>query len=580
MGGELFVYDAYGDVYRGTFGGSWVKDNTSDGPFPPPTQWLMYRAITADSDRVAVVDINGVVWVRNGPDSWESFGASGAAGIGELAIWGDYVVVSGTTSRIWDGTSWTDVPNGTDQGVWMIDSGVPLTRPVDQTFEIEEIIVIAKDVIKVKFNQPVAITDSLFNIDSYVISLVEGDHITTVKQVLPIVNGQNAETTSVYLELSPKITRSEPTFFLSIPSAGTGAEIPITEDTSTMLFSPAGEPIGEMSAEWVHYRTKVDSVVDSMASMYDVKLGSNMRSILQAITTSDEEIGGGRAIQIEPGLDVLYPISTPIEEDEVFALPRFTWTGVTTITIAKAPGEPQDPRVRLQDDVIYSFTGPQTFDPSVAGIGGLDTGVEAPDTWYYLYLVEDSNVLKIVGSVNPPSVGPTGYSLYRYIGPVLNDGSDLRKFHQVSNDEYHFEKGEASYEPSTIAALTKTVLHTPAAAFDISDQVPPETASAVYVTAQCQRNSTAGWSLFMQLFVSGNIDTVTTGNYSAQRHLTVRSIDSGGGNVDSHNLITAWIPLPPGVGHPEIGMSVDRDGGSALPANFFVRVAGFKDGYR
>jgi hypothetical protein len=132
VGSELFVFGANGVVYRGNFGVGWSIDNISDGPFAPRIlagDSRIFRAIETDGINVVCIDGGGVVWVRNGPDDWTSLGSSGAAGIGELDIWGEYVVVSGTTGRIWDGTSWSNVPYGTGEGVWMADSGLPLSVP-------------------------------------------------------------------------------------------------------------------------------------------------------------------------------------------------------------------------------------------------------------------------------------------------------------------------------------------------------------------------------------------------------------------------------------------------------------------
>jgi hypothetical protein len=141
---------------------------------------------------------------------------------------------------------------------------------------IEHITVVARDVIKVSFDQPVAITESLLSGDTYQISTVDGSYDIEAS-VLPIVDGVNSETSSVLLALSPKAELGS-SYRITIPAES--------------LYDPDGGAIIEMTNKWLHHRTKVDSVLSSLSGLYDTTLESNLRMILQAITVSDEEIGG------------------------------------------------------------------------------------------------------------------------------------------------------------------------------------------------------------------------------------------------------------------------------------------------
>lgn len=74
------------------------------------------------------------------------------------------------------------------------------------------------------------------------------------------------------------------------------------------------------------------------------------------------------------------------------------------------------------------------------GNGGLDTGSIANATWYYFYLIirPDTNVVDVVFSTSPSSPTlPTNYTLYRYIGAGLTNGSaQWIAFTQQDDDFY------------------------------------------------------------------------------------------------------------------------------------------------
>jgi hypothetical protein len=70
--------------------------------------------------------------------------------------------------------------------------------------------------------------------------------------------------------------------------------------------------------------------------------------------------------------------------------------------------------------------------------GGLDTGAISPSSWYYFYIIKrtDTGVVDVVFSLNSsvPSL-PASYTLYRYIGAALTNGSSQWvKFIQNGNE--------------------------------------------------------------------------------------------------------------------------------------------------
>jgi len=78
---------------------------------------------------------------------------------------------------------------------------------------------------------------------------------------------------------------------------------------------------------------------------------------------------------------------------------------------------------------VRAAAGPplQIADIQVLGVNGLDIGVATPDTWYYLYLIDDTTgvnplatLLSLsygIGDVGPPTL-PAGYDLFKRIGAV------------------------------------------------------------------------------------------------------------------------------------------------------------------
>jgi hypothetical protein len=74
-----------------------------------------------------------------------------------------------------------------------------------------------------------------------------------------------------------------------------------------------------------------------------------------------------------------------------------------------------------------AWSGQLSADITLSGVGGLDTGTEAANTWYALHVIGDRT------QVNPPAamlsasatapVLPSGYNGFRRLGWVRNDGA-------------------------------------------------------------------------------------------------------------------------------------------------------------
>lgn len=99
---------------------------------------------------------------------------------------------------------------------------------------------------------------------------------------------------------------------------------------------------------------------------------------------------------------------------------RLEWVSASQIRIL--PGE------CISDDYQELMVAPSniTVDIATSGVNGLDAGVEAASTWYYVWLIKDLNSNQVSGLISASSTIPTlpsGYSKKRLLGAVRNNTS-------------------------------------------------------------------------------------------------------------------------------------------------------------
>ncbi len=159
------------------------------------------------------------------------------------------------------------------EGVESFQDSYDLEIQEQLTLDISQVFVVAKDIIKLTFSSPLAVTAELQEPGTFVIT-PSGASPIEVLSVLPL---EDKTTTVLFLQLAPKA------------ELGADYRIAIAEGG---VFSPAGDAFLAVNKTWTHHRTKTDAVVASLAGMYNPGMESTLRIILQAITMSDEEIGG------------------------------------------------------------------------------------------------------------------------------------------------------------------------------------------------------------------------------------------------------------------------------------------------
>lgn len=101
--------------------------------------------------------------------------------------------------------------------------------------------------------------------------------------------------------------------------------------------------------------------------------------------------------------------------------------------------------VGADDGGIIATSGDVTVDITVSGAGGLDTGVEASDTWYYIYLIYDPDNDLVDGLLSLSATSPTlpgGYTQKRLVGAVRNNGSSNFNLFKQNGNLISYATGE------------------------------------------------------------------------------------------------------------------------------------------
>lgn len=138
---------------------------------------------------------------------------------------------------------------------------------------------IAYDHLRVFFSQPVAVTDTLRDLESYVIvPITEGANNVEVVSIRGIDSESDILT---YVDL--QITRAtiDATYQLKI----TGIK---NADQDTLV---SDDGVGIVS-RFKSLKTKTDSMINGVARMYDTKIDSTLRGVVAALALEDERVGG------------------------------------------------------------------------------------------------------------------------------------------------------------------------------------------------------------------------------------------------------------------------------------------------
>lgn len=172
------------------------------------------------------------------------------------------------------------------------------------------------------------------------------------------------------------------------------------------------------------------------------------------------------------------------------------------------------------DDGDILATSPITIDITVSGIDGLDTGSEASDTWYFVWLIKhtDGTVSGLLSLSSTSPTLPAGYTKKRRLGSIRNDtGSDIIPFAQNGNANrrtYSYLSIITSRQPLSGGSSE------PIAAVDLSSFVPPTTQTANIFANQ----GGAVAALLLLNDVTGNaIELLSSGQASSYNDFPITS---------------------------------------------------------
>jgi len=163
-----------------------------------------------------------------------------------------------------------------------------------------------------------------------------------------------------------------------------------------------------------------------------------------------------------------------------------------------------------QRSLVLSVDTAITCSLIVSGVGGLDTGSEASETWYYMYVIynpatDDTKLLFSLSTTSPTL--PAGYTYFRRVSAAYNDSSsNINPFYQIGP--------HVQYTAASSTTVIDNVLYPSSGTqtADLSGVVPPVavalafqvegTRSGVTVEVRVSNEPTVNTN-FLQLFGNG-----------------------------------------------------------------------------
>lgn len=233
-------------------------------------------------------------------------------------------------------------------------------------------------------------------------------------------------------------------------------------DTGTLLrletIIPGGEDLRDQ-------QTVVGVALSAIPPQIHDRIANRMENVERVLNgIASNVVPGGPALGSIAGTS---PPGTFFEARHSFLTVSTTRVGTAGVTSLVRDGA---------DISNITFIGVLDADITVAGVGGLDTGVEAADTWYAFYVIGDSagvnapNVILSTSFVAPTL--PITHDISRRVGAVRNDsGSDFLEFDQagLGKDRFYVYSNETATALNVLTGGSATVF----ASVDLSSFVPP-----------------------------------------------------------------------------------------------------------
>lgn len=147
--------------------------------------------------------------------------------------------------------------------------------PEEGDATVQEIVVIAHDIIRVVFNMNMKSDAAMALKTNYIVDESGGNGIPVVVRGVLVPRGTTVDTIELVVS---DFTVGEKYYVIA-----------------NNLVTPAGVSISEFNAApFIGRRTKVDSMMESMPALYNLNPGSDLRGLFNAIGMADDLIGGSR----------------------------------------------------------------------------------------------------------------------------------------------------------------------------------------------------------------------------------------------------------------------------------------------
>ena len=251
-----------------------------------------------------------------------------------------------------------------------------------------------------------------------------------------------------------------------------------------------------------------------------------------------------------------------------FNKPKLTWASASTVSVY-GPISSEDSSLVMNDGNLYTNSSAVTWDIT----SDLDTGSEATGTHYYLYAIPDGANWTVVGSVAAPTTGPSGESIWAYLGCVTNNtDGDILKFNQYGSNILYRNSVKIYANVNTDVEDDLLVLDSLAVTppttlteIDCSDVIPVGASvgkfiSAVDFDANTQGYFTVGLNSSDDYYVF--MDTQNTASGAEARHYNNFDLP-----LESRSI---WWRTDPGGGN---GQDITET------TDIFIAVQGYTDGF-
>jgi hypothetical protein len=156
-------------------------------------------------------------------------------------------------------------------GLWMGDVyGVAFTIP--SITSISGIYIIAKDKIRILFSTEVSKSHDLLKTTTYTLTNTSNNTFNDILEVMPL-----PDKATDYIDLRISNLKWGDNYTFNI--------------LANLIADINGLYLNTQELSFIGHKTKVDNILTNLSNMYNVKKG-NIRTILEAIGLSDNDIGG------------------------------------------------------------------------------------------------------------------------------------------------------------------------------------------------------------------------------------------------------------------------------------------------